>query len=1109
MTDLPDLEARLRAITDLDSTLLVEAAAGTGKTALLAGRVAFALARRVAPEHIAAITFSEYAASQLAARINKYVVALLKGDTPDCLKAVFPMGLTAEELASLDAGHARIDELTVTTIHGFCQRMIHSYAVEANIDPGARMMDGPTSDAAFRMIFRQWLRDRLTRPRGPIDPIAVMSEDDPLHVEERLGDLAEFRRRHRTARPVKANLARRLDTEFGAAVRQFREWVSEQPAEGPTLRIADELRQLDEFYADCLAKLPDFRRLWTLADAPLIGGRDTETLRLVPPRWGWTWQKSIKKEDKVRLNAGADMLFGAVDAAYRTLIGEIATALVEVLSSELDEMLERYAGFKRQAAVLDFDDLLDRARALVKGHETVREALGDRYRHILVDEFQDTDPIQAETLFRIAATRAPDRWQQCVLRPGGLFMVGDPKQAIYRFRGADIRCYEEARKAVQASSPNNILRITANFRSVRGIIDYVNSHFEAPLNADGQPGYVALHAMRDVAEHGLPCVTTCTLDNRVKGVAGIRDSEAAEVAALCERLIGNIQYRDENGELVALRASDIALLAPSARDLWRYERALGKRRLPFASSAGKGLLHRQEVQDLIALARAIADASDTLAFGAVMRGPLVGLTEEELLDITASLATRPEEPDQLPRLTINTDPAEIEHPVAREALNILRDLRPRAWATTPSLLLGEAVERLAIRPILSAREGGDRARAAANVERFLELAREYEVLGLKRFVHDVANEFSLGVHQRTEGRVDAEGAIEIVTMHSAKGLEWPVVILINNGSGFHPPSEFVHRPEDDTLHWVLGGVEPPELARAIAAENRVFASERQRVIYVACTRARELLIVPEIPAMPHKTWSGVIENSLTDVPDLSLSHFVVQSLPHKATPENPQTAEIFEREEKLVRDATLPLLWLRPSDQDADRAEESETLVVDEMDAPIVPAPVGAGRLRGLVLHKLMEEVLTGELDEDFGALARRGEELMRQAATTGKVAPDAQELADTVLRTLAIPDIASLKTKLVPEFPLYGLHTSEQLLVPLVGRADAVLVEDGRPSIVLDWKSDIAPEPGDIQDHAAQLRDYLQVTGASRGALVYMTSARVHWIEATATRLQGESTTP
>jgi CRISPR-associated exonuclease Cas4 len=592
-------------------------------------------------------------------------------------------------------------------------------------------------------------------------------------------------------------------------------------------------------------------------------------------------------------------------------------------------------------------------------------------------------------------------------------------------------------------------------------------------------------------------VATCPLDTGgAKNIASVRNAEAAEVAALCERLIGNLQYRNDRNELVCLKPSNIALLAPSSKDLWRYERALETRRLPFASSAGKGLLHRQEVQDLLTLARTLADGSDTLAFGAFMRGPLVGLTEEELLDVTASLVSD-QEADQLPRFTINTDPSEVGHPVAREALSILRDLRRRAWTTTPSLLLGEAVERLMIRPILSAREENGRARAAANVERFLELAREYDVLGLKRLVHDVSNEWALGVSQRTEGRVDAEGAIEIVTMHSSKGLEWPVVILINNGSGFHPPSEFVHRPEDDTLHWVLGEVQPPELARALAAESQIWASERQRLIYVACTRARELLVIPEIPAMSHKTWSGVIATPLTDVPDLSLVHFAPHALVPQELLENGQTGERFIREEDTVRSASRPLLWLRPSDQDPDRTQTAEGVVVDEAEAPDVPVPVGAGRLRGLILHKLMEEVLTGELLENLGAISRRSKELLHQLPTTQTVLPEAEELAHTVIRTLAMPDIARLRSRLVPEFPLYGLHSAEQVLVPLAGRADAVLLENGRPSIVLDWKSDIAPKQEDVDDHAIQLRDYLNVTGASRGGLVYMTPGVVQWIDA------------
>src|SRR5205823_7160487 len=138
-----------------------------------------------------------------------------------------------------------------------------------------------------------------------------------------------------------------------------------------------------------------------------------------------------------------------------------------------------------------------------------------------------------------------------------------------------------------------------------------------------------------------------------------------------------------NGETVPLAPSDISLLAPTWTDLWRYERALERRGLPVASQAGKGLLRRQEFQDLLALTRALADASDTLAFGAFMRGPFVGLTDEELLEITAALPPDPYHPERLPRLSLLTDPEQVPHPVAREKLSILRDLRRRARSTTP------------------------------------------------------------------------------------------------------------------------------------------------------------------------------------------------------------------------------------------------------------------------------------------------------------------------------------------------------------------------------------------------------------------------------------------
>src|SRR5262249_32915920 len=156
--------------------------------------------------------------------------------------------------------------------------------------------------------------------------------------------------------------------------------------------------------------------------------------------------------------------------------------LVASFSGALDDLLADFESFKRNAAVLDFDDLLLATRALLRAHETVRQAAADRYTRILVDEFQDTDPVQVEILFLIAsAPGAVSPWQQRALIPGTLFMVGDPKQAIYRFRGADVVAYMEARNAVERRFPGNILRITTSFRSRGAILDHVNRCFRDPL----------------------------------------------------------------------------------------------------------------------------------------------------------------------------------------------------------------------------------------------------------------------------------------------------------------------------------------------------------------------------------------------------------------------------------------------------------------------------------------------------------------------------------------------------------------------------------------------------------------------------------------------------
>jgi CRISPR-associated exonuclease Cas4 len=1099
MTTLADSAARLRALTELDSTLLVEAAAGTGKTALMAGRLTMLLARGAEPGSIAAITFTELAASALTARVNRYVDELLAGRIPEPLRPALPHGLSAAQRDSLSEAADKLDELTTATIHAFCQTIISSYAVEADIDPGARILDATQAAAAFDSVFEQWFRRRLSGITRAGDPIVTLSRDDPRRVVATLQGLARFRLQHRGARTLPADLTGRPDLDLFEAVVDFRRWLSAQPVEPKTLELVDELETLASHFANSFETPPDFPTLWRLAHPTRLKCMRRYTFELLTPRTKTAWGKAAGKDRGARLNDETGRHFRRVDQCYRVILGRVATALVAGLSDELDEILADYAAFKRAAAVLDFDDLLERARKLVREHDAVRSELGRRYRHIFVDEFQDTDPVQSEILFLIAAEDRATRWQECALRQGALFMVGDPKQSIYRFRGADVSSYGEARTAIARRWPRNIVQITANFRSSPSILTYINHCFAAPLSDEGQPGYVELVATIDAPDHDLPCAAKITVDVPPDSrPANIRDAEAEAVADVCARLIGNISIRDDNGDLVPLAPGGIALLAPTGAELWRYERALEARGLPIATQAGKGLFRRQEVQDMVALARVLSDARDTLAFGALMRGPLVGLTEEELLDITAALPVNPNGSDAIPRFSLTTNVDHVAHPTARRTLAILQDLRRRARSTTPALLLAEATERLAIRPILTAREGDRSARAAANIEMVLELAKPYGVKGLRRFARDLSRDWRTGVAYN-EGRVDAEGdAIELITIHSAKGLEWPVVIPINTATLLRSRESFVHRSADDTLHWVIGDVVPPDLLAALAADDESFMRERERLWYVACTRARELLIVPELLQAEQKSWARVVDMAHGTLPTLDLSRMNSVPVTVNSDPPNAQTAELFAAEREVIEAAAVPLNWVRPSDHDPDRIPTTGAIALEPSDVPEVEAPIGAGRLRGLLLHKLVEEVLTGELVDDVKGLAVRARELLLELITDAEqLHPDADEIAETTWRTLRLPEIVDLRARLVPEWPIYTMLVDRPAPSALAARIDAIAFKDGRADVVVDWKSDIDPSDKDMEFHAQQLSDYLRATGANRGALVYMTRGLVRWVGA------------
>ena len=1114
---LADDEARRLAICVHDRSFLVEAAAGSGKTAVLAGRIAMLLAGGAAPGSIAAVTFTEFAASELLIRVREFVGALLDGTVPVPLRAVLPDGLSEGQRHRLSAASEALDEMVCTTIHGFCQHLVSPYPVEADIDPGADVMDRDRADLAFREITDAWLREELSGDSGGLLAKLVFRDPDAA-VQLVRTVLAHYRRHRNIAHAAPADPALQA-TAFRDAVEGFRAFIAGAGFEEPeTAAIADRFGETaDAVGPVAAARTPaELVSLLRIGPHPELLTKEGKFRSYRGKKGKWETaarQAGLAKAEGGRLNDSAGDHYARCRDAWTSLQQSVASRVLADLLQIVRPVVDRFREHKRSTAQLDFDDLIFAARDLLRDYEEVRRALSRRFAHVLVDEFQDTDPLQTEIFWRLCGEPPAEGdagdWTSFTLCPGALFLVGDPKQAIYRFRGADIAAYLRAREAFQAQTRDSVLSIATNFRSCAPIMTYVNERFEEVFSEEnGQPGFQALVPFRSARADG-PSVVALDIPaddeaDRPK-VEQLRNREAAAVAALCARLIGNEQVLDpESGEMRPCEAGDIALLAPTGTDLWRYEEALERHGIPVATQAGKGLFRRQEIQDLIAITRVLADRRDTLALGALLRGPLVGLTEEELLDIVWALPRSGEDRQELPRLDLDVEPEAIVNPHARDIVEKLRALRRRANATTPHELLSQAVDVLQVRPILLQRHG-QAERALANVDLFLGFSRAWAVRGLRTFAEAMTAAWA-DQSRIAEGRPDArEEAVALYTMHSAKGLEWPIVVPVNTMTRLMKPDSAVTDRASGHFSCPVFGVEPGGHEAARATEDAELACERVRLWYVAATRARDLLVLPRPEVVPPgQTWLSLVDLALPDQPVLDPGPGPRDVGGTVGDIENMQTREAFAAEAAAIAARGHRIVWRAPSRDEGDSGpvfrEEARTILDTDGDgAPSQDATpaVQGGRERGLVLHKSIEEVLTGETGETVPDLVARAECLIRDMGYASSEDPAEglapAELAGCVLRALALPEIAALRPRLLPEYPVYSSVEVDGQEDASAGIVDAIAFgPDGEPEVVVDWKSDVDPAPEMLEHYRSQVRAYLDMTGAGRGLIVLMTSGTI-----------------
>lgn len=1097
--------ARETALTAIDRTLLVEAGAGSGKTSVLAGRVAVLLASGRHPSSIAAISFTEFTAAELRERIVRFVDELLAGRVPQDLRAAFPNGKpTAEQRANLEGASKDLDCLTCLTIHGFCRVLLTPYPVEAGIDPGAAMLDQDAADLLFEDECTAWLRERLSGEFCPDDVFAALYVAEPRSTTEMLRTLAKAICGRRDA-SVEEHITG-VDTELaelGRAVSNFRAFLTERGSGKHPEALAAVAFGFENQLAAAPAvieaeMLPWLVRLRAPGACAIANGSFTAPSKISSKK---SWKEILgggKGTEALvnELNERTTSLYAACRDAHEAMRAAGAGRILHLLAGEARKVLIRYDAAKRNAAALDFDDLLLKAKVLLASQPEVRTELALRFPTVLVDEFQDTDPTQLEILWRLCGDPPKSDfgvgWREWTLRPGALFLVGDPKQSIYRFRSADLGSFIEARELLRKVEPESILAISRNFRSRPCILNWVNKRFEECLSVEGQAGFVDLTADEE-DPLTTPGVAALDLDCEGTSAQGTRDIEAEEVAKLCLRLVGNVTVRDREAEggLRPCEPRDIALLVPTNTDLWRYERALEESGFTVATQAGKGFYRRQEVQDLIALARALADDRDRLALGALLRGPLVGFPDEVLLDAVAAQPPLLNAAGQaLPaQISLHMNPLHVPDPLLRATLEKLRSLARQRRTCTPHILLCRAVEAMNVRAILRQRGGRVAELALANVDLFLEMTRPYDVRGIRAFAERMRERWE-EAEKSPDARPDADlRSISLVTMHSGKGLEWPVVIPVNTASLAVETVAIAYDPRRKRIHMPVYGLYPNGCEEAVEFERQEQRFERQRLWYVAMTRPRDLLMIPRPSCGANaRAWAKLVNLDLDVLHPFGVD-FPPANIPLPESSENFQDRATFEAEADRIQAAEPHLKRKTPHLAEGSETGDAPTVFAEDFGTAYMPSTRGS-LARGLVLHKLLEEVLTGETADARDALAARGAVLLGQFALPVD-GMDPGEMADTVLRGLSVPEIATVRHRLVPEWPVAACDWLRGEETITLGVADAIALEmDGTCSLVVDWKSDLAPSEQDVARYRGQVREYLAASGAPEGLLVFLSPA-------------------
>lgn len=808
-------DEQMYAVDSLDINCVVPAGAGSGKTRVLVERY-LRIIERFAPsnpniiDNVVAITFTEKAAKEMKERIRLGMIE----------RRELALKNNERDLALMWRGNLqKLERASISTIHSFCARILREFPLEANIDPEFKVIDAIEADWILTEVIEQELKKYLLMENSGI----------ATHFYQWVS-LAGYERALKQIKKVYHQT-----NNSGLSIDEIEQLTEQSFKDSPYSMVQDweELIALgDELcYAEGnSSRLKEFQVEWPMLKEQIISFIKNPSIeclfitRLVELTKGNFGSNS--KEVRGKLNATASQIKEWLDAVnYHDLEKEFINSYYSLLKN-IDLA---YIKEKEKLNGIDFDELQLKTIRLLNESEGARDKLQKRVLFLMIDEFQDNNQVQKKLVSLLLKDKNGD------IKPGSLFIVGDPKQSIYRFRGADVQVFKEMEEEISASS-GRVAPLIYNFRSNSKIIEFVNHFFPYIMsNNPSSPNYykdaIAKKELElDDAIEFIPIFETKNDEQ------SIREVEAQAIAKKIEQLINN-----------GVSARDITILFRSLTNISIYEEALKNLTIPYYIVGGRGFYHKQEIYDLVNVLEYLIDPNNSIALAGVLRTPMVAITDDTLYQLMSKEIWKLnyEEWYEAFENINNEEKNKINH-----FLIWFIDVKGNLGRVRIDELIENILELTQYRAILLALPQG--SQAVANIEKLIRLAKDFpgnNPFSVYEFVQRI-NRLMEDEQQEKEAAIESEtgDTVKLMSIHQSKGLEFPYVLIPDISRKPVPDDSLLRFSSELGLSCQIPSNNedwqaPIRWLYLTKKEKRIEREESVRLFYVAATRAENQLIL--------------------------------------------------------------------------------------------------------------------------------------------------------------------------------------------------------------------------------------------------------------------------